>query len=202
MSRKIFLFLFIFFLIINNYAKNKFSDEFIELVVPVNIQVEFNKSRITKYDKVNCLEIDYIARYNEKKMDFRITLPIRLISNVDDIQSIVTIKDITSINKSYGMGEILNVAENRGYIYLDENSKKFISSWGSSTSRDILAYFISVEHDIFKNCLIEVINVWPEGLEIPFWVNEKTFNNTVIENSSDFMIYDLLDEMFLTIRIK
>lgn len=118
------------------------------------------------------------------------------------------IEKIYNASAGFGTGDVFKILLNdRKNVKIFNSSqnidiKKFISAWGSSYTRDIIAYNFEIENNtVFDNCILEFYNIWPQtDKKLPKDLNTKYIEDEIQKNNKKLSLYKIIDEAMKNIK--
>jgi len=149
----------------------------------------------------------YAIIVNNKNYGMYIYLrPIKNITE-EEITNYSKVEEIEKAATSFGMGDIYKEMLNQNndvkeLMIGDMTIKKYIAAWGSSITRDVLAYNFDIKNNpVFDSCLIEVFDVWPKSEELPKTLSVKYVDALIKNGDKRVSFYKVMDEVINTLKI-
>lgn len=205
---------------------------FLVFILLISYQILFSKSimiynlfsmeipnEITYYKVIECIYppgerhknymviVTYNYQYGKDYHQLNIYLRPKEDIAIESIKEFTKIKEISQGSSGFGWGDEYKIITKdvKNIVVFDLNNlivKKFVSEWGTSVSREIVAYYFDIKNNpIFDGCLIETFDIWsmsdiilPENLSAKFIEAEIKKNNKKIE------LYKVIDDIIKSIK--
>lgn len=193
--KAVYLFFLIGIFITNIYSNNEFEDNFIIFELPNDVSIEKVDSKILEKNGEFVLKNYYIVNSENSENRMNISFPIKFEKDIEKLKKIIGKDTTKKVSTLYGTGNLLEYADKKGFLFLNEFVERFVVTAGSQTTRDLLIYRISIEHNMFYECLVEIFDVWPKERNLSFKFNNQMLDELLKANDPASLKYLMFDEI-------
>lgn len=203
MKRKIILLLLLMISIsLFSDQSRVYEDKFIRISISdADFEIVSRPHNVMQKGSRLYLHLQYSFKFQNEVTNAFIILRLKESVDLNQLLLLIGKDDVKQTPSPYGMGDIYNIAQEYVMTQLSPKVSRYGQDWGSSISRDISIYKISYENSYVDEVLIQLLNIWPSSIEMPYIVDNKDIDKYIKEDNEvarKYLFYDqLISKNFL-----
>lgn len=179
------------------YSVELYEDEFIKLnYTEGDLRIEKRSHLVVRNEGKHYLQLQYSFYFEEDILNVMFAFLLKDTAILDQLLVKINNLEIKDDTSPYGMGDVLKYANETGFTLLNKKVKRYAQDWPSAFTRDICIYLIDHKNEYYDEVLVEILNVWPRAIKIPYILNNKDIDQMIKGKNNNVIRYEILDEIF------